>query len=368
MRSSAVLSTLLASALLLAFEPAAAADTVIAQERAPSKISAELNRVVWSSYEAATGNYYLMSRETQGAVTRLPIAPRKVPFDVDLGYLGEGAEVASYSRCAGEPNPVGGGSGGLLPDYATGRGCDIYLFDFAAQRETRYTPTAGGRASEFLPSVAPAGRIAFARVYERRRGRRGRVPYLYAKRGRSVHRIPGGSRGTTGLPGPTSLDLKGRLLAFGWDFSRRNRGIGASEARVATVAGSTELLESETTGLAVRLVITPGLASGPPGPAGGIYWGRIITTGDAGGLHKFLVRESRSRQRIRLGPLDEAPAPQNVLSLACGLSCADSLYYVAIPSLSLRRAPGGAPICGPLDAPAACTVALSGSLSFVESR
>src|SRR4051812_25840639 len=117
--------------LFLAFAPTGAtADTVISQERAPSKVSAQLNRVVWSSYDPATGDYSLMSRDILGTFSRLPIAPRKVPFDVDLGLLGEGAEVAAYSRCKLEPHLTGGSSAGLLPNYATGRGCDIYLFDF----------------------------------------------------------------------------------------------------------------------------------------------------------------------------------------------------------------------------------------------
>jgi hypothetical protein len=366
MKRAAALALLVLTPLAATWPANAAADTVIAQERAPSKVSAEIGRVVWSSYDPA-GNYYLMSRETLGAVTRLPVTPRKVPFDVDLGYLGEGEEVASYSRCALEPNVAGGGSAGLLPDYATGKGCDIYLFDFSTGREAKYAPASSSHASEFLPSVSPAGRIAFARVYERRRGSRGRVPYLYARRGRSIHRVPGGPRGKTGLPGPTAVDLKGRLLAYGWDFTPRNRGVNASEARVATVAGSPELLERETGGLNARLVITPGFASTSPGPAGGIYWGRIIASGDATARHTFLLRESRSRQRIKLGPLDEAPAPGIVLSLSCGLSCADSLYYLSIPNLSFTAAPHGAPLCGPPEAAPACTVGLSSPLQFTRS-
>ena len=181
--------------LLVAIAPGgAAADTVISQERAPSKVSADLNRVVWSSYDPATGDYSLMSRFASGAVTRLPVAPRKVPFDVDLGFLGEGAEDAAYSRCKLEPRLTGGGSNGLLPNYATGRGCDIYLYDFDAQREAKYAPTAGGNASEFLPSISPAGRVAFARVYEHRSGRRGTLPYLYAKRGTHTRATDAGRR------------------------------------------------------------------------------------------------------------------------------------------------------------------------------
>jgi hypothetical protein len=66
-------------------------------------------------------------------------------------------------------------------------------------------------------------RIAFARVYERRRGRAGRRAHLYVRpntlftsQGRrgNTRRVPAGS----GIaPGPTSLDLATRRLAFGWD-------------------------------------------------------------------------------------------------------------------------------------------------------
>jgi hypothetical protein len=340
---------------------------VLAQEQAPSKISAEINRVVWSSYDPATHDYYLMSHEALGPTTRLPVAPRKVPFDVDLGYLGEGEEVAAYSRCKREPNIVGGGSGGLLPDYATGRGCDVYLFDFSAQKESRYAQVSSSRASEFLPSVSPAGRIAFARVYERRHGRRGKLPYLYARRGRSTHRIPGGPRGKTGLPGPTSIDLKGRLLAFGWDFETVGHGIFASEARVATAVGAHELMERETSGLSTRLVITPGLALGGPGPLGGPFWGRVLQPEGGAGVQAFLSRELRSLRTLKLGPLDEAPAPPKLVSVACGLSCSDSLYYETIPEYSLTRDPAGAPVCGdPAAGPPGCTVAQSVPLQFAQ--
>ena len=133
--------------LVAAIAPgAAAADTVISQERAPSKVSAELNRVVWSSYDPATGDCSLMSRFVTGEVTRLPVAPRKVPFDVDLGYLGEGAEVATYSRRKLEARLTGGGSNGLLPSYATARGCDMYR-----------APACGAPAEAF-PAACTVGR------------------------------------------------------------------------------------------------------------------------------------------------------------------------------------------------------------------
>jgi hypothetical protein len=363
MSPTSVIAVLVFAAVAAIWPTAAAADTVIAQERAPTKISAEINRVVWSSYDPATGDYHLMSKETFGTPTRLPVAPRKVPFDVDLGYLGEGAEFAAYSRCKREPNIVGGGSGGLLPDYATGRGCDIYLFDFSANKESRYATVSSGHASEFLPSLSPAGRIAFARVYERRRGRHGIVPYIYSSRGSSPHRIAGGPRGKTGLPGPTSLDLKGRLLAYGWDFSTRNSGIAASEARLATVSGRTRLVDRETTGLAVRLVLTPGLSFRAAYARRGIFWGRVVT-GETGEQHDYLLREQRSFDRFDSGSLLAAPAPFGLVAVACGLYCSDSLYYATIPGYSLVRDPGGAPQCGHVTAPPGCKIVLSSPLQF----
>ena len=101
----------------------------------------------------------------------------------------------------------------------TGRGCDIYLFDFdtSARRSTR-RPRAGTQS--FLRSVRPQAALPSPR-FEHRRGSRGRLPYLYAKRGtHTPRRLPGGGRGTTGLPSPTSLDLNGSRLAFKLGFNR----------------------------------------------------------------------------------------------------------------------------------------------------
>jgi len=74
------------------------------------------------------------------------------------------------------------------------------------RRRGRPARAAGGL---LLPSVANGG-LAFARVYERRRGLRGDVPYLYVKKieaQRASQRLPGAIRGRTGLSGPTALDL-----------------------------------------------------------------------------------------------------------------------------------------------------------------
>ncbi len=348
---------LLLMLLPLALPGSAAADTIIANERAPSKVSAEINRVVWSSYDPATGDYHLMSRDTQGNVTQLPVAPRKVPFDVDVGFLGEGAEAITYSRCRREPSLIGGGSAGVLPNWATGRGCDIYLFDPDTQREVKYAPTAGGNASEFLPTASPAGRIAFARVYEHRRGRRGKLPYLYAKRGsHSLRRLPGGPRGKTGLPGPTSLDLNGARLAFGWDWTPLHRGVTASAVVVDEIRGPHRTLESVTGGLTLRTLFSPSISLRD------VLWGRTIAIDNPRSEFHFapgLTRSTRS-----------APGPLYMVSTA-GLPARGGIYYMTTQNLSQLSKPppcnqptGSPPPPGADPFPPACVIARTDPLTF----
>jgi hypothetical protein len=201
----------------------AKADEVIATLARPTPVAAHDGRVVWSHYDPASGRYHLTQRH-DGVTTRLPVTPRTVPFDVDLGPDVDGKTVAAYSRCHRDPPPRSPPRGAIaqLPEWRRGRGCDIYLYSFEQEREVRVRFASSRGASEFLPTVW-TDRIAFARVYERRRGSAGRRAYLYVRpntlftsQGRRGHtrRLPAGPR--TG-PGPTALDLATRRLAFGWD-------------------------------------------------------------------------------------------------------------------------------------------------------
>ena len=231
---------LVLAASALAAAPSQAAETIAAVAR-PTPISALDGRVVWSDYDVAQGVYYLAQR-VNGLTTRLPIRPRAVPFDVDLGPDTEGRTVATYSRCRKEPPRRAPITGNILAiqlyAWSKARGCDIYMFAFetGAEVRVRYASTRG--ASEFLPTVW-TDRIAFARVFERRRGRAGERAYLYVRpnsllesngpRGRS-QRVPAGARARGRVcigsprrcrvlvePGPTALDLRTRRLAFSWD-------------------------------------------------------------------------------------------------------------------------------------------------------
>jgi hypothetical protein len=233
MRRFLLISCSLAGLLVPA--AAARADEVIATVTRPTPVTAHAGRIVWSAYDSGQQAFFLTQR-VGGVTSRVPVRPRSVPFDVDLGPDANGETVAAYSRCSRDPvarDPRIGNVIAQMPDWSRGRGCDLYRFDFASGRETRIATANSPGASEFLPSVWKAT-VAFARVYERKRGLRGERAYLYARpitgAGRS-RRLIAGSRSdfrfcTGGRPrrcervvepGPTALDLFGRRLAFGWD-------------------------------------------------------------------------------------------------------------------------------------------------------
>jgi hypothetical protein len=158
-----------------------------------------------------------------------------VPFDVDVGRNPGNNSVAAYSRCHREPtrrDPRTGNALTQMPQWSNGRGCDVYMLNLVTNVEIRVGGASSSRASEFLPTVW-GSRIAFARVYERRRGLAGRRAYLYyhsLTRGGVSRRIAAGNRGRLRFcagrparcrrlvePGPTTMDLLGRFLTFGWD-------------------------------------------------------------------------------------------------------------------------------------------------------
>lgn len=216
----------------------------------PSSVDAYRDVVVWSEREDPPGaeapSYHLVAL-IDGSARRLPVAPRSVPFDVDLGPGADWRTVAVYSRCAQEPQPpyaLGDAPSAPYPAYTSGRGCDLYRFDFETARERKIEGASTDQASEVLPSIW-RDRIAFARVYEQRSGSRGVLPYLYTRDldGGPSEREPGGARGATGLPGPTSLDLYGRRLAFVWNHRTGETG-GVTELRVNTLGGGRRVLSS----------------------------------------------------------------------------------------------------------------------------
>jgi hypothetical protein len=267
--------------------------------------------VAWSESERTADDdpRYFLTAQRDGQRMRLPVAPRGVPFDVDLGPGEDGGVVAAYSRCDREPDSFS------LPQpaHTTGRGCDLYMFDFASGGETMLEGPSTDEASEVLPSIW-RDEIAFARVYEQREGDPGVLPYLYTRplAGGSSERQPGGSRGEGGLPGPVSMDLYGRRLSFVWNYSnaRRETGevSGISEVRLDTLGGGHELLSQATwEDLQYATYLSP------QGADGRIFYGFQRVDG-LGERPPDSVTTLLLRQRIATGERSLAQAPSQLLS------------------------------------------------------
>lgn len=261
---------------------------------------------------------YFLTAYRDGQRTRLPIAPRGVPFDVDLGPSGDGGIVAAYSRCDREPSDSATPSRVFTlpqPRHTLGRGCDLYRFDFATGREAKIPGASTDRASEVLPSIWK-DRVAFTRVFGQRFDDRGSYPYLYTRplTGGASKREPGGSRGTNGLPGPTSLDLYGGRLSFVWNYStgeaRSGDVAGVSEVRLNTVGGGHRLLsQARFENLEYASYVTP------QGADGCIYYGFQRVRSEASDPRRASPRcccatTSRPASELQLArPVSCCPAP-----------------------------------------------------------
>jgi glucose/arabinose dehydrogenase len=285
----------------------------------------------WSAFEQGAG-YRLVLRNPDGAIGAAPVAPRAVPFDVDLGPSEDGGVVAAYSRCAQEPDAYG--AGGILL-RTTGRRCDIFRLDPATGRETRLEGASTESSSEFLPSIWRDS-VAFARVFESREGRRGDLPYLYVRPldgGRS-ERQPGGSRGDGGLPGPTGIDLYGRRMSFTWEWRDGERL--RSELRLDTVGGDHALIERLGSEEAPANLVTPGADRGR------IYVGTRRLRGSANTSGALRLRISTDQLTPFTFPAGPALAALSVDDGAALLATAGD------PRQAPRCGPGGCAI-RPLD-------------------
>jgi hypothetical protein len=247
----------------------------------------------WSAFEEGAG-YRLVLRDPDGVIGPAPVAPREVPFDVDLGPAEDFSVVAAYSRCEREPDEYG--AGGVLL-RTTGRGCDLFRFDPVSGQETELQGASTQQSSEYLPSIWRDS-VAFARVYEQREGRRGELPYLYVRplEDGGSQRQPGGSRGDDGLPGPTGLDLYGRRLAFSWEWRKGQRL--RSELRLDTVGGDHRLIKTLGSKDAPANILTPA------GDRGQIYAGarRLRESSHEGRLLRLRITTNTLDQLLLQGP------------------------------------------------------------------
>ena len=219
--------TAAALGFVLAAAPPAGADTLLSVEPAAPKLTAYHGTAAWSTYDAAAGAWFLVTR-TGGVLERALVPPRSVPFDVDLGTDGSGRVVAAYSRCERDPAVA----------EPAGRGCDLYAYDLYSRRERRLSGPSTAGASEYMPSLAD-GRVAFGRV------RRGRTE-LYAGPLRGPARlVPGGRQNRDRRTGLNGLDLEGDQLAIAWRTvgpAGQALPYGAAELRVDDLRRGTQTL------------------------------------------------------------------------------------------------------------------------------
>ena len=307
---------------MLCGQPAAAgADVTYATVAHPTPVSFFRDRLVWSAFDQARNGYVLMTHHG-GVTSAVPVQPRGVPFDADLGPDENGDPVAVYSRCGLEPSfdP----RGDAPPEWRRGRGCNVFQFNFATGRETRVASVNTDSSSEFLPSIWET-RIAFARVYEARGGAAGDRAYLYARSllgTPSSTRLKGGPRAKPVETGPAALDLRGRRLAFAW--ATRGDCPGAiTGIWLDSVGGGQQRIQSAcNTNMQGRAVVSPTISGGR------VYYSRSLTGGEESGSR---VRYYRIKTRER----------REVFSLPRGAvtataTDADRTFYLAASAFPAR--------------------------------
>ncbi len=215
---------------------ASAEPVVLGTQSASTGLAAYGEYVAWSQGDLVPNReapYRLVVSRAGAAPVVMPIAPRSVPFDVDLGPDAAGRAVAVYSRCRVEPRRGGSfrevSSG--LPLYAFGRGCDLYQLDLATGRERALRFGTSRRRSETLPSVW-RGEIAYAATdpdFDAGRSR----PQVFRRRLRPgsretrISRVAAKSRAGY----PVGVDLRGERLALLWDRDASRCGDAGADDR-----------------------------------------------------------------------------------------------------------------------------------------
>jgi hypothetical protein len=261
-----VCALLLGSAVVV---PASAgADSAVeelARQSVAVKASAAGGVIAWNERDRRTRRFHLVARRGAEPARRIDVAPRKSPFDLDLGVDERGDVVAVYSRCRRETHELDEDTG--LPPFERFAGCRLHRYDFRTSRERRIAGVSGRGTSEFLPSLSgrylafarrPASRQAPVQLVRLRRTRRGAT---------AQRRLPAGPSRDSGRP--LTLDLNGDDLTYSWlheidacpdegniDESRVQPAI--TQMRVATDASSSRVLAQACNGLDPDMILGGG--------------------------------------------------------------------------------------------------------------
>jgi len=237
-------------------------DPVIGTTARPSTISSYRgNWIAFSAYDPANHVYRLMLRHPNGSIVPAPVAPRPVPFDVQLGPIYGGRELslrtalaAVYSRCRVEPLLE---ANTRLPLPWTGHECTLYRYYLGSSHEEAIA----GTGSRYLPSVWD-GRLAFAR----QEPGGGSGIYVQSLRGHGApRRVPGGP-GSSGA-GPRSIVLHERRLALVWEY--HSAGRLHSQLRLDGPGGKVRVLDSVSSTSGKSHELSPSFTA-----AGVLAWAR----------------------------------------------------------------------------------------------
>ena len=252
------LLTLLAGAALLP-AAAAAAETTVAAVDGPTPIREHTGVAVLSVFDREAGVFRLAVSRDGAPPEPLPVPPRTVAFDADIGPEVDGGLTVVYSRCATEA------AGARRP-----RGCDLFQLALQDPTEQRIAAVSTAGASEQRPTLY-RGRVAFARTPDTGRARTRVVS----------HRLRGpGSRGVLRIAvrgRVDELELRGRHLALAQTTSARHVGVcGRSAIRLHRLGGRMRTLARQVCGLSGQSY------AGLSFDARHLYWARFCA-GDPGG-------------------------------------------------------------------------------------
>lgn len=304
------------------------ANREVASVDALTPLSAYGGRLVWSTYDPSTRTFSLTTR-AGGETATLPVAPRPVPFDADLGPGVDGTPVVVYSRCQREPDYELNND--RVFDYTSGGHCDVYRYDFATQRESPVRSVNRRSSSETVPTIY-GRRIAFARTSRPSRGRSDGVARLLLNDGVRTRELRRGSLGvdrgpvsprSLNKPRPSSMDLSADRLAFRW-FHVEPRRCPGKDPNFRTEAFQNELWSVSLRSRRGRLVGRGCEAGRAPqdfvGPA--VDRGRLYYIPQPGpGLLSFSARA---------GTRAEGPNPENTIPERIAKDGSTLFYLVPI--------------------------------------
>ncbi len=233
---------------LAAVFPAAGSAVVVAQPGAATAVREYGGTIVFSSFDASEGRWYLSVRKAGArSAQRLAVSPSATPFGADIGTDSGGRPELIYQRCALTKRTV---SVGTMPmTISTRTGCELFVYSLADASGERPVRNANDPSRNDVGPTLWRGRIAWTREYGSSDDANDIVytKTLTAPRSQPSKRLPGVPQTRCGdvnkVCGPTTnrnveaLELSGDNLAVTVDYTCTGcSGIAQSELRLDRVA------------------------------------------------------------------------------------------------------------------------------------